>query len=402
MSDNALASEEAAVREALLLYLLTVKEFYSKLYTPNITTRMETLFPYERISKSDEPKPVKLARAEKWWLKELFACLTTIKQTMDNLDRWRFWFLTLIENLEFTKDKIMVLTKGPDEVLREIKSHKMDEGYVRLIVNNTTNDFLDYVSETRQLLDKLLTMDNYIKSLKSPVLSIVEERLERLKEVKYGDLLTQMQQLLAATYNAPNHDDFLRNLASLLHIFGGWRRMIQLDDHALDDPEAMEKFVKETQKTINSLTDLTQKFHGFVEARNLADYYIRQAELSLIRMMLSYEGNPEKWWLEYLNARSEEISRFVPEKLDPHQLLIGVTHSLALHEDLEQRLLPQIPNIKTTVGELGVFLQSPALQMYEEINQIRLTLWTEYEKEIVSLLKRLRNGLHHLIKRDQK
>jgi hypothetical protein len=153
-----------------------------------------------------------------------------------------------------------------------------------------------------------------------------------------------------------------------------------------------------SRKQVNEMNKLTRRFEEFVDARHLADYYIRQAELSTIRMMLSYEGTAKKWWVEYMAAEPEDIKRQIPSDFDANQLLIGVTHSLALLEDLEQRLLPQMPGLKTTVGELGQFMQSPAIELYHEINESRLMLWEEFEKQMVSLLVKLRSSLHELIK----
>lgn len=392
-------SEANDVRTALLNYLLMVKEFYIKLYTGPIVTKLNALFPKEQMSPTDEPLIVQIARAEKGWLNSLFKCLTTINQTMVNIEQWREWFFSIVENLNFSNENLQKLTKGPDIVFEELQSLNLDEGYVRLVVNNATSDFMDLVGETRRLLSQMLELDSCIKGLESPVLKLVEERLSKLKEVNYLDLLSQMQQLLAATYNAPTKNDFLRNLAALLHIFAGWRQMLQLDDPKLDDPKAMREFMKHTQNTLDMLNELTRAFQGFVEARNLADYYVRQAELSTIRMMLSYEGSAEQWWMGFIEGEPEQIKGFIPEKMDPHQLLIGVTHSLALMEDLDQRLLPQMPGVKTTVGKLGDFLQSPALHLFEEVTQNRLALWIEYEPKWVSLLVKLRTALHEHIKK---
>ncbi|MFX1565495.1 MAG: hypothetical protein ACFFCH_05850 [Promethearchaeota archaeon] len=398
MSETAVASKTEIVQEALLNYLQSVKTFYAELYSPSNITKMEALLPTEQIGQSDEPIFIRLARAEKWWLSNLFLSLSKIDQILTNIERWRMWFLDLVDNLEFTEENIQLLTKGPDAVYDYLSSRKLDEGYVRLVVNNATNDFLEYIHGTREILDELVSLDEFIQRLESPVLQIVELRLQRIKEVNYKKLLQQMQQLLAATYNAPDQENFLRNLAALIHIFAGWRQMIQLDDSTLDKPEAISQFVKEARKTVNKLNQLTRNFQIFVESRNQADYYLRQAELSTIRMMLSYEGTAEKWWLEYIQADPEKIKGFIPEKLDSHQLLIGVTHSLALLEDLEQRLFPQMPSLKTTVGELGKFLQSNAIELYQEINQSRLALWEKYEKLLVSNLMKLRKALHDLIK----
>ncbi len=398
MSDTAVANREATVREALLTYLLSVRTFYTEMYSPEAITKLEALLPVDQIVETEEPRFIQLARAERKWLNNLFSSLSTIDKMLTNIERWRVWFLDLIETLEFKRENIRVLTKGPDVVLEELQKHKMDEGYVRLVVNNATNDFLEYVKETRELLDQLVEMDDFIRRLESPALQIVELRLKRIKTVNYQELLAQMQQIIAATYNAPTQEDFLRNLATLLHTFTEWRQMVLLDDDTLKAPEEMEKFVKEARKSVNELKELTRRFQEFVEARNLADYYMRQAELSTIRMMLSYEGTAEKWWLEYIQADPEVIPGFIPSNFDANQLLIGVTHSLALLEDLDQRLFPQMPSLKTTIGKLGAFLQSSSIELYQEINQSRLAQWEEYEKQMVSLLIQLRTALHDLIK----
>ncbi len=402
MSKTAVASKELAVRDALLAYLLIMKEFYSKLYSPTIISKMETLLPIEQIGQSEEPIFIRLARAEKWWLNQLISSLSTIDRMLTNIEQWQTWFLELVENLDFTEDNIKILTQGKDDILEHLKSHKLDEGYIRLVVNNATNDFLDYVKETRQLLDRLVEMDSFIKGLESPLLQIVELRLNRVKKVNYQKLLSQMRQLLAATYNAPTKNDFLRNLSGLLDIFSGWRGMLQLDDSTIEDLKTLDQFVKDARKSVNELNELTRNFQKFIEARRQADYYNQQAILSIIRMMLSYEGIAEKWWLEYIQTDPVEVSGFIPERLDANQLLIGVTHSLALLEDLEQRLLPQMPSLKTTVGKLGEYLQSPSVELYQDINQSRIALWEDYEKQMVSLLIRLRTELHELIRQQNR
>jgi hypothetical protein len=392
-------SEEAEVREALLDYLLMVKEFYTKLYTPEIITKMEALLPVEEIPKSQEPKIVSLARVEKLWLERLFACLSAIERIMTTIDRWRDWFFKLLRNMDFDEENLQKLSKGQEAILVELRIRKTDDGYIRLVINNATTDFRELITDTRLLLEELVELEVFLKSLQSPVLELVEQRLNKMKEVQYLDLLNQMQHLLAATYNAPNQDDLLRNLAALLDMFSEWRRMLQMDDPALDDPKSMRLFMKEIREKLNMMNNLTRAFKGFVEARSLADYYIRQAELSTIRMMLSYGGNAEQWWVTYLEAKPEEIVRFIPGNLDPHQLIIGVTHSLALLEDLDQRMLPQMPSIKTTVGHLGAFLQSPTIRLYEDITQHRLRFWVEYEPQWTSLLVKLRGHLHSQIKK---
>lgn len=392
-------SEEAEVRAALLNYLLMVKEFYSKLYTPEIVTKMSALLPVKENAQSLQPKVVRLGRAEKLWLGKLFACLTTIEKMLTNIERWRNWFFKLLRNLDFDEDNLPKLSKGQEVIFEELQKRRMDDGYIRLLINNSTTDFIELIADTRRLLEELVKLESFLQSLQSPVLELVEQRLYRMKEVEYMELLNQMQQLLAATYNAPTQEDILRNLAGLLDRFGEWRRMLQMEDPALDDPKAMHSFVKEARAKMNMMSDLTRAFKGFVEARSLADYYVRQAELSTIRMMLSYGGNAEQWWVTYLEANPDDIVRFIPENLDPHQLLIGVTHSLALLEDLDQRMLPQMPSIKTTVGQLGAFLQSPTIKLYEDITHHRLRFWDEYEPQWTSLLVKLRGHLHSQIKK---
>lgn len=392
-------SEEAEVQAALLNYLLMVKEFYTKLYTPDIVTKMEALLPVAEFQKSSEHVAVRLARAEKLWLNRLFACLSAIERIMNTIDRWRDWFFKLLRNMDFDEENLQKLSKGQETILEELRTRKMDEGYIRLVINNATTDFMELITNTRKLLEELVELEDFITSLKSTELELVEQRLNKMKEVQYLDLLNQMQQLLAATYNAPTQDDLFRNLAALLDMFNEWRRMLQMDDPALDDPKAMRLFIKEIRAKITLMNELKQSFKGFVDARSLADYYVRQAELSTIRMMLSYGGDAEQWWVTYLEAKPEDIAGYIPETLDPHQLLIGVTHSLALLEDLDQRMFPQMPSIKTTVNRLGEFLQSPTIRLYEEITEHRLGFWDEYQPQWTSLLVTLRGCLHAQIKK---
>lgn len=392
-------SEEAEVQAALLNYLLMVKEFYTKLYTPDIVTKMEALLPVDEFPKSPEPVAVRLARAERLWLNKLFGSLTAIERIMTTIDRWRDWFFKLLRNMDFDEENLRKLSKGQEIILEELRTQRMDEGYIRLVINNATTDFMELITETRQLLKELVELEDFLSSLKSPELELVEQRLNKMKEAQYLHLLNQMQQLLTATYNAPTQEDLFRNLAALLDLFNEWRRMLQMEDPALDDPKTMRLFIKEIRAKINLMSELTRSFKGFIDAHSLADYYVRQAELSTIRMMLSYGGNAEQWWVTYLESKPEDIAGFIPETLDPHQLLIGVTHSLALLEDLDQRMLPQMPSIKTTVRRLGEFLQSPTIRLYEEITELRLRLWNEYQPEWVSLLVKLRGCLHAQIKK---
>ena len=392
-------SEEAEVQAALLNYLLMVKEFYTNLYTPDIVTKMEALLPVGELQKSPEPVAVRLARAEKLWLNKLFASLSAIERIMTTIDRWRDWFFKLLRNMDFDEENLRKLSKGQGTILEELRTQNMDEGYIRLVINNATTDFMELITETRQLLKELVELEDFLSSLKSPELELVEQRLNKMKETQYLDLLNQMQQLLAATYNAPTQNDLLRNLSALLDMFNEWRRMLQMDDPALDDPKAMRLFIKEIRAKISLMSELNQSFKGFVDARSLADYYIRQAELSTIRMMLSYGGNAEQWWVTYLEAKPEDIVGFIPKTLDPHQLLIGVTHSLALLEDLDQRMFPNMPSIKTTVSRLGEFLQSPTIELYEEITEHRLGFWDEYQPQWISHLVKLRGCLQAQIKK---
>ncbi len=392
-------SEEAEVQAALLNYLLMVKEFYTNLYTPDIITKMEALLPIDELQQSAEPVVVCLARAEKLWLKKLFGCLNAIERIMTTIDRWRDWFFKLLRNMDFDEENLQKLSKGQETILDELRTRRMDEGYIRLVINNATTDFMELITDTRKLLEELVELEDFITSLKSSELELVEQRLNKMKEVQYLDLLNQMQQLLAATYNAPTQEDLLRNLAVLLDMFNEWRRMLQMDDPVLDDPKAMRLFIKEIRAKISLMSELTRSFKGFVDARSLSDYYVRQAELSTIRMMLSYGGDADRWWVTYLEANPEEVAGYIPENLDPHQLLIGVTHSLALLEDLDQRMLPQMPSIKTTVHRLGEFLQSPTIRLYEEITEHRLGFWDKYQPKWNSLLVKLRGRLHAQIKK---
>lgn len=391
-------TEQQRLRELLLNYFQMVREFYDKVNSPETFDRIQVIVPEDLVSRTSEPLSIRVARTEKQWIQRLLEAFTTINSLFSNLDRWRDWFLKLTKNLNLTDEDIYAFRKGPKSVLERLQSQKFDEGFVRLVVKNAASDFLENLSDTRNLLTELLQLRSFIELLESPELNTLETRLDRVSKVEHEEIVTQMQQTLAAVYNSPTYEDFLRNLADLLHMFGGWRLMLEIELPSLDNHKAMRESLAKARNRVKNISKLINAFRDFVEARNLADYYVRQAEFSIIRMMLTFEGNAEEWWRHFIEIQPRTIADIIPEPLDPHQLLIGVTHSLALLEDLDQRLLPQMPSIKTGIGELGKFLQSQTINKYSEIIRGRLDLWSEYGSQWVNHLTLLRKELHLILK----
>jgi len=222
-------------------------------------------------------------------------------------------------------------------------------------------------------------------------------RLDRVIAVKFPELLGQVQQLLAAAYNASTHEDFLRNLAALTHIFGGWQNVLGLYEGTQADSQQVVRTIRRTGDEVSKLATLTRQLRDFVETRNTSYYYMRQAELSVIRMMLTDEGSSEQWWRMFLEEPIENILGSLPQKIDPHQLLIGVSHSLALLEDLQHRLLPKMPIQTTIVDEVVDFLKSPTLALYADAQRFRLSVWAEFYEKWLAQLTRLANALQREI-----
>lgn len=382
-------AERQGARAALEDYLSVVHHFYGRLIEGLKPEKLFALYQEPRSAERPQPLALRLDRAERAWLERLLQCFEGLEQGISNFERWREWFFSLTRALKLSNEDLRVMLKGPETVLTRLRERSLDKGYARLVVDTATGDFTEILADTRAILDRLLTLRSFAEKLESPWIVRMYDRLDRIIAVKFPELLGQVQQLLAAAHNASTHDDFLRNLAALTHIFGGWQSILGLNEDAQPDSQQVAKTIKRTRDEVDRLTTLAQQFRDFVETRNTSYYYMRQAELSVIRMMLTDEGTAEQWWRMFLEEPIENILRSLPEKIDPHQLLIGVSHSLALLEDLQHRLLPKMPIQTTIVDQLVDFLKSPTLALYADNQRFRLSVWGEFYQKWLTELTRL-------------
>ena len=389
--------ERQGVRAALEEYLSVVHQFYQRLIEGQQSDRLLALFEEPRSPQKPQPLAVRLDQTERAWLDHLLQCFEGFELGMANFERWREWYFSLTRSLNLTNDDLRSMLKGPEAVLVRLREKTLDKGYARLVVDNAANDFADILADTRAILDRLLKLRPFAEKLESPWISRMYERLDRVIAVRFPELLGQVQQLLAAAFNASTHDDFLRNLAALTHIFGGWQRILGLYDDPKTDSQQVVKRIQQTRDEVSRLAMLSKRFKDFVETRNTCYYYMRQAELSVVRMMLTDEGSSEQWWRMFLEAPIENVLASLPRKIDPHQLLIGVSHSLALLEDLQHRLLPKTPVQASIVDELVDFLKSATLALYANAQRYRLSVWAEFYQKWLQQLTRLSNELEREI-----
>lgn len=390
-------AERQGARAALEEYLSIVHQFYLRLIEGLKPETLLALYEEPRSAEKSQPLAMRLDRAERAWLDRLLQCFEGLEHGMVNFERWREWYFSLTRGLKLTNEDLRSMLKGPDAVLARLREKTLDKGYARLVVDTAASDFADILGETRAILDRLLTLRLFAQKLESPWINKMYERLDRVIAVKFPELLGQVQQLLAAAYNASTHEDFLRNLAALTHIFGGWQNVLGLYEDTQADSQQVVKTIRRTRDEVGRLATLTRQLKDFVETRNTSYYYMRQAELSVIRMMLMDEGGAEQWWRMFLEEPIESILGSLPRKIDPHQLLIGVSHSLALLEDLQHRLLPKMPIQTSIVDEVVDFLGSPTLALYADAQRFRLSVWAEFYQKWLAELTRLGDELQREI-----
>jgi hypothetical protein len=394
-------SEQQGARAALEDYLSVVRQFYKRLIEGTKPETLLALYEEPRSAEKSQPLALRLDRAERAWLDRLLQCFEGLEHGMANFERWREWYFALTRGLKLTEEDLRFMLKGPEVVLGKLREKALDKGYARLVVDTAASDFADILTETRPILDCLLALRPFAQKLESPWIDRMYTRLDRVIAVKFPELLGQVQQLLAAAYNASTHEDFLRNLAALTHIFGGWQNVLGLYEGPQADSQQVVKGIRKTRDEVSRLATLTRQLKDFVETRNTCYYYMRQAELSVIRMMLTDEGSSEQWWRMFLEEPIENILGSLPQKIDPHQLLIGVSHSLALLEDLQHRLLPKMPIQTTIVDEIVDFLKSPALALYADAQRFRLSVWAEFYQKWLAQLTRLGDALQRGIEQSE-
>jgi ribonucleotide reductase beta subunit family protein with ferritin-like domain len=78
-----------------------------------------------------------------------------------------------------------------------------------------------------------------------------------------------------------------------------------------------------------------------------------------------------------------------------------VSHSLALLEDLQHRLLPKMPIQTNIVDEVVDFLKSPTLALYADAQRFRLSVWAEFYQKWLAQLTRLGDALQRDIEESE-
>ncbi len=369
------------------------------MYAQEIKEKLVPLFETKPGIVKDEPWQIQFSRGESEFANTVLECFISINKSMIQLSLWQDWFMKLVSNLKLTDEEVLSLSKGPEVILERLRQKETDVGYFRLIVNNATNDFYDLLTPTTEVLNKLVELRPFFDKLKSPLFNEVLIRLDRLTEIKFNKLLSDMQKHITDAYNATNEEDFLRNFAALLHMFGGWRIVLLQDDTKLHQSGALRKLFQERSNLVEELNHLTDQFREYVEMRNTTNYHIRQSEMSIVRMMLTYGGNAEGWWFQFLATPPKDIAGIIPTSVDANQLLIGVTNSLSLLEDLDQRLHHKIPKISETMIKIAELLSSDPMKIYGESLIHRISIWEEFRPKWIKVLIQLKKELNNFIQK---
>jgi len=384
-------------RPTLVQYFLMVKGYYKAFYAKASPSELLALFGEHPPAEKERPLPSRLARAEQRWLQRLLDCLTTVDRALTNLEHWRDWALSIIRGLNLTED-IPLLVKGTNHILQQLQNQNLENEYTRWLISNANAEFTDILTETKRILNQLLNLKPFAERLESPWLHIVISGITRLTKPDHTKHLQQLQQTLTAAYTAPTNQTRLRHLATFLHTFATWLLQLPLPNMKTEDPRWMLKMIQEARHQVNTLKRLTIQLQTFVENHNALYYYFQQAELSIIRMMLTYGGDPEQWWANFITHPEKDTPTLIPPKLDPQQLLIGVTQSLSFIEDLEHRL-PRATKLIDTIDQLAQFLKSRPLTLYADNLRTRLAIWNQYRNKWTHLLTQLQKELQHTIKK---
>jgi hypothetical protein len=112
-------------------------------------------------------------------------------------------------------------------------------------------------------------------------------------------------------------------------------------------------------------------------------------------MMLGYDGNPQQWWNTFITNPASDIPKILPKSINPKELLIGVSHSISLHEDLEHHLIPQSPVFIATFKQIAELLQSEVFTKYCQTIEYRLSIWDQFRLRWNRLLAQLQRELQH-------
>lgn len=384
---------ESSWRPILVEYFTTIREYYDNIYAKTVTDELGSLFK-EFYSKDESiPLPSKIMEAERLWLQHLLDSISIVSRSLTNLEHWRDWSTAFIYDLKLTSDDIPLLTKGEKTTLEKLQAQDLEEGFVRWILGTAITDFIDIVAETKEIQTHIISLQSFGHQLNSPWLLFICKISGQLQDPSHQKQLEMMQKTLNEAYYAPDHDSRLKNLATFLHLFTKWQLNLAPDGVEVDDPRWVIKMIEKAGGQVDRLKILGQRLRTLLKTRNAVNYYFEQAELSVIRMMLGYGGNPKQWWHSFVTSPSSKIRKMIPKELDPKELLIGVSHSLSLHEDLEHHLLPQSPVFIATFKQIAEFLQSTVFSKYCQTYEYRLSIWDQYRKRWNRLLKQLQREL---------
>jgi hypothetical protein len=392
-SGSAAMRAESDWKSTLVEYFTTIREYYDDFYTKTVTDEMLSLFKEFIKENENKPFPSKLADAERLWFEHLIDSIGIVGRALVNLERWRTWSTSFIFDLKLTPDDIPIFARGEKTTLQKLQAQNLEAGFVRWILGTAITDFIDILAETKEILTHIISLQSFGHQLNSPWLLFICKVTGQLQDPKNEKQFEMMQKALNEAYYAQEHETRLKHLSTFLHLFANWQLNLAPDDVEVNDSSWVLKMIGNAGGQVDRLKILTQRLRTLLKTRNAIFYYFEQAELSVIRMMLGYGGNPQEWWRGFIARPPSEIPKLIPKDINLKELLIGVSHSLSLHEDLEHHLIPQSPVFIATFKQISEFLQSTVFNNYCQTIEYRISIWDQYRKRWNRLLSQLQNEL---------
>jgi len=381
--------------QTLVEYFTTIRDFYENQYTKTVIDEMSVLF-REFISKDESAAlPSKLVEGERLWLENLLESINVVSRALTNLDHWREWLSAFIFDLKITISDIPLLARGEKTVYEKLQAQGLEAGFVRWILGTAITDFIDIIAETKELLTHIISLQSFGHQLNSPWLLFICRAYGQLQESRHEKQLEDLQKALNDAYYAPDHDTRLRNLATFVYLFIRWQLDLAPEGVEVNDPRWILKMIENAGGQVDRLKIIIQRLRTLLKTRNAIYYYFEQAELSVIRMMLGYGGNPQRWWNSFITCTASEIPKKIPKDINPKELLIGVSHSLSLHEDLEHHLIPQSPVFIATFKQIAELMQSEVFTNYCQTIEYRISIWDQYRTRWKRLLLQLQRDLQY-------
>ncbi|MFX1562842.1 MAG: hypothetical protein ACFFDP_06005 [Promethearchaeota archaeon] len=381
--------------QTLVEYFTTVRDYYENHYTKTVVDEMSELCKEFIPKDKSMALPSKLVEGERLWLENLLESISVVGRTLTNLEHWRDWSTALIFDLKLATSDIPLLARGEKTAFQRIQAQGLEEGFVRWILGTAITDFIDIIAETKELLTQIMSLQSFGHQLNSPWLLFICRAFGQLQEQRHEKQLEDLQKALNDAYYATDHDTRLRNLATFLYLYTKWQLDLAPEGVEVNDPRWILKMIENAGGQVDRLKILTQRLRTLLKTRNAIYYYFEQAELSVIRMMLGYGGNPQQWWHTFITSPASEIPKIIPKNINLKELLIGVSHSLSLHEDLEHHLIPQSPVFIATFKQIAELLQSESFTNYCQTIEYRISIWDQYRTRWNRLLTQLQRELQH-------